>query len=778
MKNLIIFLLAIFILTSASFSQTVTTSVRGKVFDKVTREPLVYANIMVLKSDPPIGAATDLDGNFVINNVPVGRHSIEVMMMGYEIRLFKEILISTGKQTFLNIGMEQTTLESEEIIVRVNKDVALNTMTTVSSRQFTVEETQRYAGGMDDPARLASSFAGVATPSVSSNGISVRGNNPEGLLWRIEGVEVPNPNHFADLTVVGGGLLTAVSNQMMGNSDFYTGAFPAEYGNATSGVFDINLNTGNTEQREYTFQAGVLGIDFAAQGPFKKGGNASYLMNYRYSTMGLVAPLLPDDTGILKYQDLAFKTIFPTANSGTFSFWGVGAHDGQEMVAADSADWESAFDKDDSQTSMYMYATGLTHKLPLSSSAFLATTLSATGNGLSFKEQRMDHDLKLHPQSNANTDTWRYTIQSNLSTRLNKTHSNQTGFSYSHLGYGLDIEQAGNDYEKPISVVDQSGNSGLFQFYSQSQFNLSQGLSLNLGLNSSYFLLNDNYSLEPRAGLKYDFNDKHNLAIAYGLHSRIERLPIYFVNKNGQTPNKNLDLLKSSHYVLSYNVKLNSNTRLCVEPYYQHLSNIPVSPDSYISTINMQNDIFFDERLVSKGSGRNLGLDLTLERFLHDGYYYLATASLFDSKYKDAAGVTRNTRYNKNYVFNLLAGKEWVIGDNKNNILSANVRLNYMGGIRREPIDEFASLQDKDIVYGETNVRKAFSKRFDDTPIFSFTVSYRKNMPGYSSVWALQILNATGTKEFSNNFYNIKTGKTETSYEGIMVPSLSYKIEF
>lgn len=778
MKKLIISLLFVFTLISISFSQTITQSVKGKVFDILTKAPLPYANIVVPDTDPLIGTTSDMDGNFELRKVPVGRHSIKIMMMGYESRLINEVLVSTGNQVALNVGMEQTTLDGEEIVVRVNKDVPLNPMTTASSRQFTVEETQRYAGGLDDPARLASSFAGVATPSVSSNGISVRGNNPEGLLWRIEGVEAPNPNHFADLTVVGGGLLTALSNQMMGNSDFYTGAFPAEYGNATSGVFDINLNTGNTEEREYTFQAGVIGIDFATEGPFRKGSNASYIMNYRYSTMGLISPILPEDTGILKYQDFAFKTNFPTQNTGTFSFWGVGALDYQEMSAADSADWEADFDRDNSETSLYMFTTGLSHKIALNSNTFISTVVSATGNGLTHKEKREDYNLQLRPQSHVDNDEWRYTIQSNINKRIGKNHSNQTGFSYSQLGYGLDIEQSEDEGEALSTMVNHSGDSGLLQLYTQSKFTVSPRVSLNFGLHSMYFLLNENNSIEPRAGLKYNIDDNQSLALAYGMHSRIERLPIYFVNENGDTPNKNLDLLKSSHYVLAYNIKLNDNLRLCIEPYFQHLSNIPVSPDGYISTINMENDIFFDDRLTSQGTGRNIGVDLTLERFLHNGFYYLVTASVFDSKYKDAAGVTRNTRFNKNYVFNLLAGKEWVLGNNKNNILSANIRLNYLGGNRKEPIDEAASIEDKEIIYGETNGERAFSQRYDDIPIFSLGISYRKNKPTYSSIYSLQILNATGAQEFSNDYYNIKTGKIDTKFEGIMVPNLSYKIEF
>lgn len=776
MKTLLVILFTT-VFCGVSFSQSVTQSVRGKVYDNLTKEPLPLANIIVPGTDPLVGTTSDMNGNFILEKVPVGRQKIRVTMMGYESYIVNELLVGSGQQPVIDIALQQATLESDEIVVLINKDVPLNPMTTVSSRQFSVEETQRYAGGIDDPARLASSFAGVATPSVVSNGISVRGNNPEGLLWRIEGVEVPNPNHFADLTVVGGGLLTALSSQMMGNSDFYTGAFPAEYGNAASGVFDINLKTGNPNRREYTLQAGVIGVDFSTQGPFVMGNEASYIMNYRYSTMALISPVLPENTGILKYQDFSFKTNFPTKQAGLFSVWGIGALDGQEMKAADSVDWTANSDRDNSQTELYMFAGGLSHKMVLNSSTFLNSTLSATGNGLSHKEQRLNYSLQPRPQSHIDNNTWRYTIQSSIGKRFGNKLSNQTGFYYSQLGYDVDIEQSQAEGATPVTLARQKGQSGLLQLYTESKITPSPGLSLNLGMHSQYLFLNDKYSIEPRAGVKYDINDKHSIAFAFGLHSRIERLPIYFVEIDGKHPNKDLDLLKSTHYVLAYNVKLNDNLRVSVEPYYQKLTNIPVSPDSYVSTINMQNDVFFNEALVSKGRGRNIGVDLTIERFLHNGFYYLATASLFDSKYTAADGIERNTRFNKNYVFNLLAGKEWVVGKAKNNILSANIRLNYLGGNRKEAINEQASAIEQEAVYGETG-GAAFDKKYHDVPVFSFTLSYRTNRPKYSSVWSLQILNATSAREYSNDSYDLKTGKVKTNYEGIMVPNLSYKIEF
>lgn len=778
MKNLSLTFLLIIAMGGLSFSQTLMQTVKGKVYDKVTNKPLPFSTVVVLNSDPVKGTIADKNGNFILEDVTIGRRNIQVSMVGYVTFIVNELMVSTGKDIYLDIAMQQKITDLKEVVVRVRKDIPINTMTTLSSRQFTVEETQRYAGGMDDPARLASSFAGVATPSVSSNGISVRGNNPHGLLWRIEGVEVSNPNHFADLTVVGGGLLTALSNHTMGNSDFYTGAFPAEYGNATSGVFDINLKKGNSSRREFTFKAGLVGIDFAAEGPLIKEKEASYIMNYRYSTMALVSPILPDDAGILKYQDITFKTNFPTLRAGTFSFWGLGAIDGQKMDAEDISDWESNSDRDNSKTSLYMFASGLSHKIRLNSNAFLKTIVSVSGNGLSHKEQRLDFNLEPHPYSEVNNDTWRYILKSSINFHFSSNHINRTGFCFSRIGYNINIEESIKDGTPPVVTAQKKGQSDLFQFYTQSKINILPKVNLNMGVNAQYFLLNNNISIEPRVGIKYNINNKHSLAFAYGLHSRIESLAVYFVDKKGNKPNKKLKLMKASHFVLAYDVKLNDHLHMCIEPYCQYLRNIPVSPTSYISTINIEEDIFFNDILVSKGTGRNIGIDFSLEQFIYNHFYYLFTASVFDSKYTGTDGIERNTRFNKNYVFNALFGKEWVVGKNKNNILSANLRINYIGGNRKEPIDIESSISNKDIIYAEIDGELAYEHKIEDMPIFSITISYRKNKRKYSSVWSLQILNASSTKEYVGDYYNLKTGNVDANYQGIIVPNLSYKIEF
>lgn len=293
-------------------------TLRGVVNDRASGHPIPYATIQ-LTDIPGLGMMCDSLGRFALPKVPVGRHSVQASFMGYESVTVREILVTSAKEVYLEIALQESVNELSEVVVRAhNRNEAMNKMAVAGARMLSVEEASRYAGGFDDPARLVASFAGV-TPSVSNNGISIHGNAPHLLQWRLEDVEIPNPNHFADIATLGGGILSSLSAQVLGNSDFFTGAFPAEYGNAVSGVFDMKLRNGNNQRNENTFQVGIMGIDFASEGPLSKKHKASYIFNYRYSTTGL---LNVDLGGKMDYQDLNFKLNFPTRHAGTFAVWG------------------------------------------------------------------------------------------------------------------------------------------------------------------------------------------------------------------------------------------------------------------------------------------------------------------------------------------------------------------------------------------------------------------------------------------------------------------------
>jgi hypothetical protein len=755
-------------------------SLRGAIFDHASSAPIGAASIILLNTDPLIGATTDFSGNFTIPNVAVGRYDLKVTCIGFEPTIIREVVVSSSKQTFLTIQLSVSSLLLDGVSVRpkVNKEQPLNLMSTVSARMLSVEEAKRYAGGFDDPARLATSFAGVAG-NTGVNGIIVRGNAPKFLQWKMEGVEIPSPNHFGDLQSFGGGLLTAMSSQMLANSDFFTGAFPAEYNNALSGVFDMSMRQGNNEKQENTFQVGIIGIDAASEGPFKKGGKASYHFNYRYSTLALLTPLLPKNADAISYQDLSFKLNFPTKKSGTFSVWGLGLVDGASAKAEmDSAAWKYFDDKEKNVIKIHNGTLGVSHSYFLKNGAFIKTTLAATSNKTEWTAEKLNAQLSFLPQSNISVMNSNLVMSSFINKTFNPRHTNKSGILITNMMYDILLYKSFAPNELPKETVNSNGFSTLLSAYSSSSINIGSKLLMNMGVNSQLFTLNNHYTIEPRLGLRYQLAQSHSLGLAYGLHSRLESINYYFNNSlttGAQAVNKNLDFTKSHHFVFSYDWSMTDLVHFRIEPYYQQLFSVPVVANSSFSFLNMQGDWFFAEKLQNTGMGRNYGIDLTIEKYMSKGFYYLVSGSLFESKYQGGDGIWRDTRYNRNHVLNFLMGKEWQMGVHNQNVLSMNIRVTNQGGNRFSPIDIDASIAAKDVMFDES---KAFSKQFDGSVNLHFTASYKVNKEKGSREIALKILNLTGTPDFNGYKYNYIDNKVDKDLAYIVIPNLSYKMEF
>jgi len=772
-------ILGMILLGTSLFAQNKQT-IRGNVVDISSNEPIPFATVSVINVNQIMGTKTDSLGNFKLTNIPLGRYDLKVSFIGYEPSIIREVQVSSAKETFLTITIKESAIGLNEVVIkpRVNKEQPLNLTASVSARMLSVEEAKRYAGGFDDPARLASSFAGVAS-NTGDNGITIRGNAPKFLQWKMEGVEIPNPNHFGDLKSFGGGTFTALSSQMLANSDFFTGAFPAEYNNAISGVFDIAMRTGTNKKRENTFQVGIVGIDASSEGPFKKDGKSSYLFNYRYSTLGLLAPLLPENANSLKYQDLSFKLNFPTQKVGTFSIWGIGLADNAGAKAKlDSTKWEYLNDKEENSIKQYMGATGINHKYFFKNNAYLKTTLAATTNGSNWNTQNLNPELVLKPQSKIESTNWNFVLSSYINKKFNANHTNKTGITATGMMYDLHLNKSQELNTTPTEIVNTNGFSSLVSAFSNSSINLTNKLVMNIGVNSQIFTLNNHYTIEPRIGFRQQIKENQSIGFAYGLHSRLERLNYYFNNsiKTGESAvNKNLDFTKAHHFVLSYDWNVTDVIHFKMEPYFQQLFSVPVIADSSYSFLNLQNDLFFADKLQNTGKGRNYGIDFTLEKYISNGFYYLLTASIFNSDYKGGDNAWRSTRFNKGYIFNLLAGKEWQVGNNNQNLFSLNTRFIYQGGNHYSPVDEIKSQKENDIFYDETN---AFNVKAKSSLNMHLTASYKINKKNSSREIAFKILNVTSQPDFNGYKYNLINHQPEKDLESILIPNLSYKIEF
>jgi hypothetical protein len=763
----------------AQDAKQLTQTVRGTVTDQSSGETIPYAAVVLDNSN--VGTTTDDDGVFRLSGVSIGRHTVAVSFVGYETAVVKEILVTSAREVYLEIPLTEKPTALDEVVVTpgTNKSESLNRMAMLGAQMFSVEEASRFAGGMDDPARLVSSYAGVATPSVSNNGISIHGNAPGLLQWRLEGVEIPNPNHFADVEALGGGFLSGLSSNVLGNSDFFTGAFPAEYNNAVSGVFDMKLRNGNSQRHQHTFQFGVLGIDFASEGPLDKTRSSSYIINYRYSTTSLVEKIKgkEDMGGTLGYQDLNFKFNFPTRKAGTFSLWGTGLIDEVDPILEDPSGWKYPDDGILGGARQKSGAAGMSHRyLSGNRKTSFHTTLAAT-----YLNSHVYEDFYApgesgsgSPRTDMTAKTANLVFTSAVNHKFGSRHTNKTGLTLTNVGYDMNLDFTpifGNPLE---SFARSTGRTNLITAYSSSRINIGRSLILSAGLTLQHLSLTRKTAVEPRVGLKWQAAPESSFAVGYGLHSRMEKADVYFVkDANGNQPNRNLNFTKSHHLMFSYSYRISEDMHLKIEPYCQYLYGVPVTENGPYSILNRR-DFYITEILVGKGKGQNYGIDLTFEKYLSKGIYYMFTASLFDSKYRGGDGKWYDTRYNRRFILNGLAGREWMLG---RDMFGVNFKAGVLGGQRYTPVDEAATLvhPDKEVQYSTAQM---YSKQFSPMFIGDFSISYRMNRKRVAHEFAVKSVNATSQKEYIEHRYNMKTQEIEPYMTATSMFNVSYRIEF
>ncbi len=770
-------------------AQDITQTVKGKIVDADSKIPLIGATIVWMGTNPIVGTTSDENGNYKLEKINLGRQNFEISYLGYEPVYFTEILVGSGREVVLNVEMKEAVASLEEVTVYAYKDKseAINPMATVSANQITVESTSRIAAGINDPGRTAQSFAGVSSADDENNELVIRGNSPRGMLWRMEGIEIPNPNHFNNGEGSSGGGVSALSTQVLANSDFFTGAFPAEYGSALSGVFDLRLRRGNYEKSEYAFQAGVLGIQAALEGPLKKGSEASYLLNYRYSTLKLLSFAGIDISGgdiAPGWQDLSYKVYLPTKKAGNFSLWGLGGNSSAGSIAVkDTSQWMYRGDAFEDTEDHKLAIAGVTHNYLLKNMKTYFQTAAAYSHTTTNRTVDSLNDQYISAIINREGISYNtLSLSSFINHKFNAKNVIRAGVIYHHKNYNFKIKDLNFEDYKLETLIDQGGNTNFLESYFQWKHRINENLDINSGIHYTYLALNQDYSLEPRLGVRWKINDKNIINLGAGLHSKSEPVSIYLAEKEMDEggiilPNRDLKMTKAFHAVLGYNWNFAKDFRLKTEVYYQHLYNVPVHPGDTTNTLSSLNFAggFTNEKFNNEGTGRNYGLEVTLEKFFSKNWYMLGTASLFESKYTMPDGIERNTLYNSKYIFNVVGGKEFAVGRKKQNILGLNLRTMWRGGYRTVPLDLAASIsRNRDV----RDYNRAYETKAPDYFRVDLGISYRKNQPKWSWIVSLDLQNATNRGNIFDEYYSSEAGKVFQEYMVGLVPVLNYKIEF
>lgn len=785
----ILSLISLCLLTIYSYSQeTYRQTIRGRVIEKNTQLPLVGVNVILLNNTPPRGTMTDDNGYFRLEDVAVGRQSLSFSSIGYKDAGVSNLLVTSSKEIVLNIELEQEIKKLDEVVIKPkqHKERPLNKMATVSARSFSIEETERYAGSIGDPSRMVSNFAGVTTLCDQMNDILIRGNSSVGILWRLDGFTIPNPNHFSE-TGSRGGPISILNNNVLSNSDFYTGAFPAGYGNAYSGVFDLNMRSGNNQQREYIAQVGFNGLELGAEGPLSKRGNASYLAAYRYSTLAMVDVLGIDvgSPGIPFYQDASLKITIPDTRVGTISLFGFGGLSTITIKESeqDTLEWENDKFGEDVLFGTNTGVIGLSQKL-------FAGTNTRIENGIALSGYRLYSEADTFPIYNMdpkpyyrnNSTEAKYSVFTKMYNTINSKNYIHSGVIIDHIKISYaDSVFKGGRFKTHNAYT---GDFDLVQAYTQWKHLFSNRFSSVIGVHYQRFLYNDRQTFEPRLGLQWSVAENHTVNAGFGMHSQLPPFVIYtFVTElsNGEEmlTNTQLDFLKSNHVVLGYDFLISSDLRLKTEIYYQQLYNIPVKESiPQYSMINYRSDFAmemeFEDSLLSDGAGRNLGIELTLEHFFNGDYYYLITASLYDSKYEGYDRITRNSAFNGQYVFNCLAGKEFKVRNN--NLFAVDIKFTWAGGNRYIP---FSAKQISDEFYiKDWDFTKAYEEKYNDYIRLNIRLGYRMNRPKYYQEIALDLVNVTNRKNVFYREFDYSTGGQSYVYQFPILPILLWRVQF
>jgi hypothetical protein len=767
-----------------------TQTLRGKIVDAVSNQPLIGVNVIVASSGVNIiGSTTDVEGNYRIVNVPVGRQTLQITYVGYESQTIPNVVVSAGKEVVLNLALTESISQLNEVVITANskedKTATNNELAIVSARSFNVDDTKRYAGALGDPSRMAANFAGVVGGNDSRNDLVVRGNSSLGMLWQLEGMNIPNPNHFGSLSSTGGPV-SILNNNNLAKSDFMTSAFPAQYGNATAGVFDLSMRDGNNEKRELLAQVGFNGFEAGAEGPFSKKSKASYIINARYSTLGVFQALgLEFGTGSNTpvYEDVNVKVSLPTHHGGKWTLFGMGGLSKIDLLGSKAnLDKDTDLYGDENQDAFPRYRTGIagvSYEKNLSGKTFAKWTAGITTTRERYtvdslvrntENEVVDRYLRL----NGKFDTHKYALNFLTRTKFDSKNSITSGFYIDATAYNLFLDEIYAVVGRDSVRYQVDDRSTLYQAYTTWKHRFSQKLSAQAGWHSQYYDLNKQWVAEPRVGMQYIINGKHVISAGYGLHHQAQH---YFTSliqtrtSSGQIAytNRHLDFTRSNHFVLTHDWNISDQLRMKTEVYYQNLSKVPVERKlSSFSVLNTGTTFGpqAEDSLVNKGSGRNYGFELTLERFFSRGFYFLVTTSLFDSRYKGSDGIQRNTAFNTHYVLNVLAGKEWQLG-NKTRFFSVNIKFSTVGGKYLTPIDLQRSLSMGRTVYVES---AAFSERQDAYLRADLRFAYRKEFERSTLEVSLDLQNLTNHKNIFSQNFNPRTGAIATQYQQAFFP--------
>ncbi len=753
-----------------------TQTVKGTIVNVQTRQPIAGVSVAVVGTK--LGAISKADGTYRIANVTVGRHTLRLTSVGYE-PATAEIVVTSGRQAVMDFELQERAIQGKEVVVSGGDPLkVLNEMALVSADAFSVDDVTRYAGSMGDPARMAQNFAGVLGNDIFRNDIIIRGGSPTELQWRLDGIDVPNPNHFATQGA-SGGPVNAINANMLANSDFLTGAFPAEFGGRLSGVFDLRTRRGNAEKYEFVAQMGFNGFEGTVEGPIPGLEGGSFIAGYRRSTLQVLGTLGIDIgiDAVPRYQDAMVKLDLPVTTSDNITVTALG---GLSDIDVHASALDSVFTGDVDLTNgtdlgvlgvtwQRLFSEKMVGKLTLSTvqSRFHVTIDSLTTDGL-------NNVTSTDPWSKSrNTEDYigaRYV----LSYAPDPSNFFTSGLEGRLLGYNLNQERYTVRTETaPPVILDSGSTEHLFGFVNWN-WRPTERITLNTGVHVQHLGVSGRTSVEPRISASYALTPTQAISAGFGVHRQAQPLLVYF-----KTPeNRTLDFTRADHYIVGYTNRPAPDWQWKVEAYYKDISGAPVERDSATSYSLLNSGAGFGSvgaagNLVNMGTGRNYGAELTVTKHFTDGYYLTLTGSYVRQEYRGSDGILQNGAFDNRYIANALAGYEWNVSPGFTIEFSGKYTIS--GGAPYTPID-----MEKSRLYSATynDIGRRYTERNPNYSRLDIQTDFRNNFGTWSLIGYVSVQNVLNSRNVDERVYNPRYDRVDTINQVGVFPVGGIRFEF
>ncbi|MBK7944878.1 MAG: carboxypeptidase regulatory-like domain-containing protein [Flavobacteriales bacterium] len=771
-----IILLLVALAHACSLHAQTGANVLGRVLDADTQQPLVGATVHIALSDTSQKTTTDSRGAFRFQMLPVGIHRVRAELVGYEPSSVPEVWARAGRSEDLTIALRRKPLELEAVEIRGD---ALDRMRMIGTHTLSVEQTLRLPATFLDPARLASTRPGIATVNDQANHISVRGNGPAANAYLLEGAEIVCPNHLtnagtaSDLPTLSGGGVTILSAQMLGPSRLLTGGFGAGYGNALGGILDMRLRRGSSERQGFTAQAGLLGIDLSAEGPIDSAGRSTYLINYRYSTLGLLSALgvdLGDEA--ISFQDLSFHVAMPIGRASLSLFGLGGMSENVHAAKADTAEWEFDKDSEDIRYAGRMGAAGLTFAMPLGSKTHWRSTVVISENDQSRKSEGFHGTGAII----ARTSTALFERKITGITRVS-----------GRLGDNVSYETGGSAMERTVVknlLFNETVSGWLLRPYASVRVALNARMRLETGIAYALYSANSTSAFEPRITTAYALGDRSALSVSIGQRSQLPAVQLYYV-KPASNPwdNSAIGLQRMREVVLAFDHSLKPRARIHVEAYHQQRSMAasgdatrwipPFNDDGSLSNA-WDNPLVLDLR--SAGEGSNTGIECSYDRDFDRNRYLHVNAAAFRSTYADVDGRTHESRWSQGFLANLIVGREFESRNERRvRVWGVNARGVLAGGLKASPIDSTWSMFSGGTVHDPS---RPFTEQLPLYHRIDLRVYLKRERTGRSGQCSLDLQNILNTRNEAYRYFDQRQGKVVAQEQLGLIPNLSYRIEF